>query len=374
MDIKIHLHVGILALRSATFYPTVATAHARAGRPNLFQKIWNSKDDWAIHVWIQNEKIFERKNRLKTMPLGSLGRHSETFSLDWIAALFNNFRTELSAIFFCACSRIGPYLAYFYLLFLCTRNRRVRHIKAFTVIVFWLSFRWPRQLFRIWCLFWKMPSIRARFVSVYLIALIALICVSNAYAVADCIGEWPHFFDGTSFFEYSRGSFDDRDVRELRAYFDAYENNQHAEAMAHLRNVKIRNVIRRSINRTTTPIVRYFPGDKVFWWSYYWFHCIPFQPDIINSHGYPVEVHNVTTKDGYVLSLYRIPGSPNSATPLKNKIPVLMLHGLFESSNSWIVQGPSKSLGKMWTSEHTVLGEKKSTEIRIRSWILTIEL
>lgn len=110
-----------------------------------------------------------------------------------------------------------------------------------------------------------MPSIRARFVSVYLIALIALICVSNAYAVADCIGEWPHFFDGTSFFEYSRGSFDDRDVRELRAYFDAYENNQHAEAMAHLRNVKIRNVIRRSINRTTTPIVREFPADKVFW-------------------------------------------------------------------------------------------------------------
>lgn len=78
----------------------------------------------------------------------------------------------------------------------------------------------------------------------------------------------------------------------------------------------------------------------------YWF-LHPFQPDIIKSHGYPVEVHNVNTKDGYVLSLYRMPGSPKSATTLKNRIPVLMLHGLFESSNSWIVQGPSKSLGKM---------------------------
>lgn len=83
------------------------------------------------------------------------------------------------------------------------------------------------------------------------------------------------------------------------------------------------------------------------------FHCINhftliilFQPDIIRGHGYPVEVHNVITKDGYVLSLYRIPGSPNSEMDLITKIPVLMLHGLFESSNAWIVQGPSKSLGK----------------------------
>lgn len=96
--------------------------------------------------------------------------------------------------------------------------------------------------------------------TIYMISLLALICVSNAYAVPDCIGEWPHFFDGGSFYEYTRGSFDNEDVRELRAYFDAYENNQHAEAQRHLRNVKIRNIIRRSINRTTTPIVREYPG------------------------------------------------------------------------------------------------------------------
>lgn len=66
----------------------------------------------------------------------------------------------------------------------------------------------------------------------------------------------------------------------------------------------------------------------------------------IKSHGYPVNVHNVVTRDGYVLSLYRIPGSPNSSTNLENKIPVLLMHGLFESSNAWIVQGPSKSLGE----------------------------
>uniref|UniRef100_A0A182NB36 Lipase n=1 Tax=Anopheles dirus TaxID=7168 RepID=A0A182NB36_9DIPT len=58
----------------------------------------------------------------------------------------------------------------------------------------------------------------------------------------------------------------------------------------------------------------------------------------IARHGYPVELHKVTTSDGYILSLVRIPG--RSA----DKKPVLILHGLLSSSIDWTVQGPDRSL------------------------------
>uniref|UniRef100_A0AAG5DWT2 Lipase n=1 Tax=Anopheles atroparvus TaxID=41427 RepID=A0AAG5DWT2_ANOAO len=57
----------------------------------------------------------------------------------------------------------------------------------------------------------------------------------------------------------------------------------------------------------------------------------------IAKHGYPVELHKVTTSDGYILSLARIPGQPG--TPV-----VLVLHGLLSSSVDWTVQGPEKSI------------------------------
>lgn len=100
---------------------------------------------------------------------------------------------------------------------------------------------------------WSMPSNRALFALIY---LISLIYASHAFVVPDCVGDSPHIFDGSLFIDYTRGALDNGDLQELRAYFDAYENNQHDEALSHLRKVKIRNVIRRSINRTITPIVR----------------------------------------------------------------------------------------------------------------------
>ncbi|XP_053673701.1 lipase 3-like [Anopheles nili] len=59
----------------------------------------------------------------------------------------------------------------------------------------------------------------------------------------------------------------------------------------------------------------------------------------ITKHGYPVELHRVTTQDGYILTLVRI---PNSDHP--EKAPVLLLHGLLCSSIDWTVQGPDRSL------------------------------
>src|SRR2546427_221747 len=47
---------------------------------------------------------------------------------------------------------------------------------------------------------------------------------------------------------------------------------------------------------------------------------------IVTSRGYPLETHYVTTKDGYILKLFRIPGKKNS-TEVNSK-PCLLMHGL----------------------------------------------
>lgn len=59
---------------------------------------------------------------------------------------------------------------------------------------------------------------------------------------------------------------------------------------------------------------------------------------MIKKYGYPSEIHNVTTDDGYILEIHRIakPGA----------IPVLLTHGLLDSSATWVLMGPNKGLGK----------------------------
>lgn len=70
-----------------------------------------------------------------------------------------------------------------------------------------------------------------------------------------------------------------------------------------------------------------------------------FKPNMIKYHGYPVEVHNVTTNDGYILQMHRITSSPN-ATAGPRKRPVLLVHGLADSSSTWVLIGPNRSIGK----------------------------
>ncbi|XP_053960573.1 lipase 1 [Anastrepha ludens] len=57
----------------------------------------------------------------------------------------------------------------------------------------------------------------------------------------------------------------------------------------------------------------------------------------LEKHKYAVELHNVTTVDGYQLLLHRI--------PKPGKQPVLLVHGLLTSSLAWVLLGPGKSLG-----------------------------
>lgn len=57
---------------------------------------------------------------------------------------------------------------------------------------------------------------------------------------------------------------------------------------------------------------------------------------IIIADGYEVEKHQVLTADGYLLSLFRIPGNLTT--------PVFLQHGILCSSADWIILGPGKAL------------------------------
>ena len=69
-----------------------------------------------------------------------------------------------------------------------------------------------------------------------------------------------------------------------------------------------------------------------------------FQPQMIRYHGYVCEVHQVTTLDGYILTLHRIPhGKSNNG----GGMPVFLQHGFIDSSATWIMNSPAESLGFM---------------------------
>lgn len=59
--------------------------------------------------------------------------------------------------------------------------------------------------------------------------------------------------------------------------------------------------------------------------------------EIIEQSGYPYEKHYVTTEDGYILLLERIPNK-------KSKNVLYLQHGIFDNSFAWIANGPAQSL------------------------------
>ncbi|KAL1413937.1 hypothetical protein MTO96_007986 [Rhipicephalus appendiculatus] len=69
--------------------------------------------------------------------------------------------------------------------------------------------------------------------------------------------------------------------------------------------------------------------------------------EIIADKGYPVQEYAVTTRDGYVLPLQRIPyGRDELRSPHRFQPgpPVILMHALLFSSNVWVVNGPEQSL------------------------------
>ncbi|NWT08930.1 LICH hydrolase, partial [Vireo altiloquus] len=66
--------------------------------------------------------------------------------------------------------------------------------------------------------------------------------------------------------------------------------------------------------------------------------------EIIRHHGFPSEEYEVTTEDGYILGVFRIPAGRSSQNTGK-KPAVLLHHGILADSIHWISNMPSNSLG-----------------------------
>ncbi|KAK4309688.1 hypothetical protein Pmani_018686 [Petrolisthes manimaculis] len=69
-------------------------------------------------------------------------------------------------------------------------------------------------------------------------------------------------------------------------------------------------------------------------------------PELIEYFGYPVEVHHVTTSDGYVLELHRIPRGINETEEggTEGKRVAYLQHCLLCSSSDWIMGNPDRAL------------------------------
>ncbi|CAH0591707.1 unnamed protein product [Chrysodeixis includens] len=77
--------------------------------------------------------------------------------------------------------------------------------------------------------------------------------------------------------------------------------------------------------------------------------AFPKKPNLIRAAGYPIEKHRVTTQDGYVLQMHRIPAGRRSARrtgdpSAKGKKAILIVHGLIGSSGDFVIMGPERSL------------------------------
>jgi len=74
-----------------------------------------------------------------------------------------------------------------------------------------------------------------------------------------------------------------------------------------------------------------------------------FQPKILADHKYRFKTYNITTSDGYILTVYRITRSPKqrgNKSKGKNKQAVYLNHGLGLASDCWNFQPNSRNLRK----------------------------
>jgi pimeloyl-ACP methyl ester carboxylesterase len=62
--------------------------------------------------------------------------------------------------------------------------------------------------------------------------------------------------------------------------------------------------------------------------------------EVCEAHGYQFEAHNVTTEDGYILTLFRIPGLIGEEATSGKPVAFLQ-HGLLDLADTWIMNEPS---------------------------------
>jgi pimeloyl-ACP methyl ester carboxylesterase len=65
--------------------------------------------------------------------------------------------------------------------------------------------------------------------------------------------------------------------------------------------------------------------------------------DLIRFWGYPAEQYSVTTKDGYILPLYRIPSGKTAPESNTTRPVVYLQHGLENSAADWLINLPHQS-------------------------------
>ncbi|KAJ2939238.1 hypothetical protein O0L34_g8551 [Tuta absoluta] len=74
-------------------------------------------------------------------------------------------------------------------------------------------------------------------------------------------------------------------------------------------------------------------------------------PGMIAKYGYPVETHTVTTSDGYILNMHRIPHGRDRHSQPGRRPAALLMHGLLSSSADWLVLGPGNALAYLLAEE-----------------------
>ncbi|CAL8111270.1 unnamed protein product [Orchesella dallaii] len=79
----------------------------------------------------------------------------------------------------------------------------------------------------------------------------------------------------------------------------------------------------------------------------------PSTVDLIRKHRYPAETHYTRTEDNVVLEIHRIPHGPMlELFRLNRRIPVVLMHGILQSSSDWLLNTPSQnSLAFMLSNE-----------------------
>lgn len=65
------------------------------------------------------------------------------------------------------------------------------------------------------------------------------------------------------------------------------------------------------------------------------------------AQGYVAERHHVTTEDGYILEMQRIPFGRYQTSSRGYRPAVLLMHGLFGASNSYTFLGPEYAMGEI---------------------------
>ncbi|KAJ9152744.1 hypothetical protein P3X46_026276 [Hevea brasiliensis] len=64
----------------------------------------------------------------------------------------------------------------------------------------------------------------------------------------------------------------------------------------------------------------------------------------VRIHGYECDEFQVTTQDGYILGLQRIPKGLNTSGDSANKPPVLLQHGILVDGACWLINAPEQNL------------------------------